>query len=132
MGLESKKQETLNLDELHKIYFVGIGGIGMSALARYFNGLGCEVHGYDKTETTLTRKLVEEGMEIHYEDELKYIPKGIDLVIYTPAIPSDHKELNYFFSEGFTVLKRAEVLGLISRNRKTIAIAGTHGKTSTS
>ncbi len=121
----------MNLNELHKIYFVGIGGIGMSALARYFNGLGCEVHGYDKTETSLTRKLVEEGMKIHFEDAVEKIPEGVDLVIYTPAIPKNHKELNYFFDHNFPVKKRAEVLGIISRNRKTIAIAGTHGKTST-
>ena len=129
---QSEKQQTLNLNEIHKIYFVGIGGIGMSALARYFNGLEIEVHGYDKTETNLTRKLTQEGMKIHYDDDLKYIPENVDLVIYTPAIPGDHKELNYFFEHGFPVLKRAEVLGLISRNRKTIAVAGTHGKTTTS
>ena len=122
----------MNLNELHKIYFVGIGGIGMSALARYFNGLGCEVHGYDKTATVLTGKLEQEGMKIHYEDDLKYMVDGIDLVIYTPAIPGDHKELNFFFENDYPVMKRAEVLGLISRNRKTIAIAGTHGKTTTS
>ena len=121
----------MNLNEIHKIYFVGIGGIGMSALARYFNGLGCEVHGYDKTETILTKKLVSEGMKIHYDDDVEKIPEGIDLVVYTPAIPKDHKELNYFLDHGFSVKKRAEVLGIISRNRKTIAIAGTHGKTST-
>ena len=121
----------MNLNEIHKIYFVGIGGIGMSALARYFNGLGCEVHGYDKTETILTKKLVSEGMKIHYDDDVEKIPEGIDLVVYTPAIPKDHKELNYFLDHDFSVKKRAEVLGIISRNRKTIAIAGTHGKTST-
>ncbi len=121
----------MNLNEIHKIYFVGIGGIGMSALARYFNGLGCEVHGYDKTATNLTRKLVEEGMKIHYDDAVEKIPEAVDLVVYTPAIPKDHKELNYFFDQDFPVKKRAEVLGIISRNRKTIAIAGTHGKTST-
>lgn len=103
----------------------------MSALARYFNGLGCEIHGYDKTETTLTIKLAQEGMKIHYDDAVEKIPEAIDLVIYTPAIPKDHKELNYFFDHGFSVKKRAEVLGIISQNRKTIAIAGTHGKTST-
>lgn len=121
----------MNLNEIHKIYFVGVGGIGMSALARYFNGLGCEVHGYDKTETILTRKLAQEGIKIHYDDAIENIPKGVDLVIYTPAIPKDHKELNYFFDHDFPVKKRAEVLGIISQNRKTIAIAGTHGKTST-
>ena len=122
----------MNLNDIHKIYFIGVGGIGMSALARYFNGLGCEVLGYDKTETVLTKKLVQEGIIIHYEDDLKYIPEQVDLVIYTPAVPADHKELNYFKANGFPVKKRAEVLGMISRNRQTIGIAGTHGKTTTS
>jgi UDP-N-acetylmuramate--alanine ligase len=122
----------LNLNDIHKIYFIGVGGIGMSALARYFNGLGYEVLGYDKTETVLTKKLVQEGIIIHYEDDLKYIPEQVDLVIYTPAVPANHKELNYFRANGFPVKKRAEVLGMISRNRQTIGIAGTHGKTTTS
>ncbi len=122
----------MKLEQLHKIYFVGIGGIGMSALARYFNSLGIEVHGYDKVETVLTKELVKEGMKVHYDDNVQKIPEGLDLVVYTPAIPKDHKELNYFWDNGYEVLKRAEVLGLISRNRKTIAVAGTHGKTTTS
>ncbi len=122
----------MNLNDLHRLYFIGIGGIGMSALARYFNGLGCEVHGYDKTETILTKKLVQEGIEIHYEDDLKYIPEAVDLVIYTPAVPEDHSELSYFKANGYPVKKRAEVLGIISRSRQTIGVAGTHGKTTTS
>jgi UDP-N-acetylmuramate--alanine ligase len=122
----------LNLNDVHKIYFIGVGGIGMSALARYFNGLGCEVHGYDKTETVLTKKLAQEGIIIHYQDDLKYIPQQVDLVIYTPAVPGDHRELNYFKTNGFLVKKRAEILGLISRDQQTIGIAGTHGKTTTS
>lgn len=122
----------MNLDATNTLYFIGVGGIGMSALARYYKGLGCEVHGYDKTETSLTKKLVQEGIIIHYEDDLKYIPDQVDLVIYTPAVPKDHKELNYFISNGFEVKKRAEVLGMISRNRQAIGIAGTHGKTTTS
>ncbi len=121
----------MNLDDVHRIYFVGIGGIGMSALARYFKAKGCEVYGYDKTETALTRKLVQEGMKIHYDDDIERIPDKLDLVVYTPAIPKDLKELGYFFENHFQVKKRAEVLGMISRDRKTIAIAGTHGKTST-
>jgi UDP-N-acetylmuramate--alanine ligase len=104
----------------------------MSALARYFNGLGIEVHGYDKTETNLTKKLVDEGIKIHYEDNLKYIPEDVDLVVYTPAVPKDHKELRYFQEHDYIIKKRAEVLGIISRNRQTIGIAGTHGKTTTS
>jgi UDP-N-acetylmuramate--alanine ligase len=122
----------MKLDGLKKIYFVGIGGIGMSALARYFNSLGIEVFGYDKVETVLTKALVTEGMQIHYEDDVTQIPKGIDLVVYTPAIPKGHQELNYFWAQNYPVKKRAEVLGIISKNRKTIGVAGTHGKTTTS
>jgi UDP-N-acetylmuramate--alanine ligase len=121
----------MNLNEIKKIYFIGIGGIGMSAVARYFNERGVEVFGYDKTETTLTKKLAEEGMKIHFEEDLNQIPEGIDVVVYTPAVPATHTELVYFKEEGFEVIKRAEALGIISRGMKTIAIAGTHGKTST-
>lgn len=116
-----------------KIYFIGIGGIGMSAIARYFLDSGKEVYGYDKTSTVLTQQLEAEGMKIHYEDDIKYIPKeGIELVVWTPAIPKDHKELNWFLENGFTPKKRAEVLGLISKQKKTVAVGGTHGKTTTS
>ena len=83
----------MNLSDIKKVYFVGIGGIGMSALARYFHGRGVAVHGYDKTETQLTKKLVEEGMHIHYEEAVEKIPEGIDLVILTPAVPASHREL---------------------------------------
>ncbi len=121
----------MRLEDLHKVYFVGIGGIGMSAIARYFNQLGIEIHGYDKTETTLTKKLVAEGMNIHYEENVNQIPENIDLVVYTPAVPKSHAELVYFWENDFPVKKRAEVLGIISRSKKAIAIAGTHGKTST-
>ncbi len=122
----------MNIDKLKCIYFVGIGGIGMSALARYFKGLGAEVHGYDKTETTLTKKLVEEGMQIHYEEDVNKIPAEVDLVVWTPAVPKEHTELQHFHNQGIPVKKRSEVLGIISRNRRCIAIAGTHGKTTTS
>lgn len=122
----------MKLNDIKKIYFVGIGGIGMSALARYFMGLGIEIFGYDKTETVLTKTLEKEGMKVHYEDDVRHIPSGIDLVIYTPAIPKNHTELNYFWNNNYPVKKRAEVLGIISKNRKTIAVAGTHGKTTTS
>ena len=122
----------MNLKHIHNVYFIGIGGIGMSALARYFNGLGKNIFGYDKTETELTRKLVEEGMQIHYNDLSEAVRSDIDLVVYTPAIPGDHGELNYFKRNDYPVRKRAEVLGIISRSRKTIGVAGTHGKTSTS
>lgn len=122
----------MKLEGLKKIYFVGIGGIGMSALARYFNSLGIEIFGYDKVETVLTKALVAEGMKVHYKDDIQQIPVGIDLVVYTPAIPKTHQELNYFWEQNYPVKKRAEVLGIISKNRKTIGVAGTHGKTTTS
>lgn len=121
----------MELDRLNCVYFIGIGGIGMSALARYFNSLGIEVAGYDRTETTLTKKLVEEGMTIHYEADISQLPQQIDLVVYTPAVPEKMEELVYLRSKGHEPLKRAAVLGLISRSRKTIGVAGTHGKTST-
>lgn len=114
-----------------KLYFLGIGGIGMSAIARYFNGLGVEIHGYDKTQTELTRNLEKEGMKIHYDENVSKIPKGLDLVIWTPAIPKEHKELIWFRENNFELKKRAEVLGIISRAKRTAAVAGTHGKTST-
>lgn len=104
----------------------------MSAIARYFNGRGMEIFGYDKTETALTKKLVNEGMTIHYEEDPSQIPDGVDLVVWTPAVPEEHLELKYFLTIGIPVKKRAEVLGIISRNNRTIAIAGTHGKTTTS
>lgn len=122
----------MDLNSIKKVYFLGLGGIGMSALARYFHGRGVAVHGYDKTETLLTKKLVEEGMSIHYSEDLGQIPPGIDLVILTPAVPQNHLELQYFQQNGFPIKKRAEVLGLISRSMKTVAVAGTHGKTTTS
>ena len=121
----------MELEHVRKIYFIGIGGIGMSALARYFRQRGKEIAGYDRTETALTRKLAAEGMQIHYVDDPQQIPAQIDLVVYTPAVPADHRELQYFRREGFPVLKRAEVLGLISRHSRTLAVAGTHGKTTT-
>jgi UDP-N-acetylmuramate--alanine ligase len=122
----------MDFSSIKKIYFVGIGGIGMSALARYFNGLGMKIWGYDRVRTDLTVELEAEGMDIHYHEDMSLIPEGIDLVIYTPAIPKEHTELLYFRAHSYIIMKRAEVLGLISRNRKTIAVAGTHGKTSTS
>ena len=122
----------MNLIDIKKIYFVGIGGIGMSALARYFLLRGVEVYGYDKTETILTKELAAEGMKVHYTDDVALVPPNVDLVVYTPAIPKEHKELNYFLSNNILVKKRSEVLGIISQSMKCIAVAGTHGKTSTS
>ncbi len=120
-----------NLNDIQKLYFIGIGGIGMSALARYFKGRNVEVHGYDKTKTSLTEKLSAEGMNIHYEEDIAQIPEGIDAVVWTPAVPKDHQELVWFREQDYEVLKRSEMLGVISRSKKTIAIAGTHGKTTT-
>jgi len=122
----------MNLNDLRTLYFIGIGGIGMSALARYFKGRGLAVSGYDKTETPLTKALAEEGILVHYSEDLSQIPPAVDLVVYTPAVPADHKELVHLQAMGTPVKKRAEVLGIISRGMKTIAVAGTHGKTTTS
>lgn len=122
----------MNFSEINRIFFLGIGGIGMSALARYFKTRGMEIFGYDRTETTLTKTLVDEGMKIHYEDNPELIPDGIDLVVWTPAIPADNEERRFFEHRNIPMKKRAEVLGIISKNSRTIAIAGTHGKTTTS
>jgi UDP-N-acetylmuramate--alanine ligase len=112
------------------VYFLGIGGIGMSALARYFKQQGYPVYGYDAAATPLTHRLEEEGMIIHYREDIAQIPDNVERVIYTPAIPETHQELRYFKAQGFRLEKRAEVIGEISRGLFTIAIAGTHGKTS--
>jgi UDP-N-acetylmuramate--alanine ligase len=122
----------VQLENLNSVYFIGIGGIGMSALARYFHTKGVAVSGYDKTETVLTKKLKNEGIAIHYVDDINLLPKDIDLVVYTPAVPKDHGELLHLQNKALPVLKRAEVLGIISRMQKTIAVGGTHGKTTTS
>ena len=111
------------------IYFLGIGGIGMSALARYFYQKGCEVSGYDKTPSPLTKRLEEEGILIHYEDNPELIPDNVDFVVLTPAIPADSLELNYLREKNVRIIKRAEVLGEISRQCRSVAVAGSHGKT---
>lgn len=118
--------------KLKHIYFLGIGGIGMSAIARYFMAKGIKVSGYDKTVTPLTIQLQKEGIQIHFEEDLNLLANDIDIVIYTPAIPSDHKELIFFRENNFNLYKRSEVLGLITQNSKGIGIAGTHGKTTIS
>jgi UDP-N-acetylmuramate--alanine ligase len=123
--------------DIRAVYLIGAGGIGMSALARYYIHLGLVVAGYDKTPTELTRRLEKEGMLIHYEEDIDEIPhacrqKESCLVIYTPAIPDDHKEMAYFRENGFELHKRAEVLGLLTRQMKGLCVAGTHGKTTTS
>ncbi|AEE49050.1 UDP-N-acetylmuramate--L-alanine ligase [Haliscomenobacter hydrossis] len=122
----------LDLQDIKRLYFIGIGGIGMSAIARYFLQRGVEVHGYDRTSTELTRALEAEGMQVHYDEDVNKIPAGVDLVVYTPAVPTSHAEYQYFLTQGTPIKKRAEVLGIISRGMKTVAIAGTHGKTTTS
>ena len=127
----------MELQNIKSVYFIGIGGIGMSAIARYFNHRGLIVAGYDKTTTVLTRKLEEEGMILHYKDDVEQIPNACrdpksTLVVFTPAIPKDHKELNYFRNNGFEVQKRAQVLGILTRAYKGLCVAGTHGKTTTS
>lgn len=119
----------MNTIAKQNIYFLGIGGIGMSALARYFHKKGCSVSGYDKTPSPLTERLEKEGMTIHYEDNPDLIPDDIDFVVLTPAIPSDSLELNHLREKNIKIIKRAEVLGEISRHCKSIAVAGSHGKT---
>ena len=119
----------MNTIAKQNIYFLGIGGIGMCALARYFHKKGCSVSGYDKTPSPLTERLEKEGMTIHYEDNPDLIPDDIDFVVLTPAIPSDSLELNYLRERNIKIIKRAEVLGEISRHCKSIAVAGSHGKT---
>jgi UDP-N-acetylmuramate--alanine ligase len=126
----------LNLNQIHNVYFIGIGGIGMSALARYFIAANKNVAGYDKTKTEITDALEDLGADIHFSDNLaiidkKYLNNEKTLVVYTPAIPNSHTELNYFITNKFQVLKRSEVLGLITENTICLAVAGTHGKTTT-
>ncbi len=127
----------MELKDIKAVYFVGAGGIGMSAIARYFMHKGAVVAGYDKTPSALTAQLEREGMLIHYKEDLDEIPhvcrnKEQCLVVYTPAIPESHKELAYFRANGFTVEKRAQVLGTLTRSHKGLCVAGTHGKTTTS
>lgn len=122
----------MELDNCKTIYFLGIGGVGMSALARYFLWRGVSIHGYDKTPTSLTGELINEGMNIHFEEDISAIPAETDLVVYTPAIPENHKEFQYFKEKQIPVKKRSEVLGMISQAFRTFAVAGTHGKTTTS
>jgi UDP-N-acetylmuramate--alanine ligase len=131
-------QNEVKLEHYNNIYFLGIGGIGMSALARWFIKKGLRVSGYDRTATVLTTALQQEGMNIHFDDGVEFIPKEVidekdkTLVIFTPAIPADHKEHNFLKEKGYTIHKRSEVLGLISKDYVTVGVAGTHGKTTTS
>ena len=127
----------MEIKDIKSVYFVGAGGIGMSAIARYFISCGMVVAGYDKTPSDLTRQLEKEGMLIHYQENVEEIPhacrqKESCLVIYTPAIPAEHKELQYFRKNGFEIQKRAQVLGTLTKQHKGLCVAGTHGKTTTS
>lgn len=118
-------------EKVKSVYLLGIGGIGMSALAKYFLGKGASVSGYDLTPSVITDELISLGINIHFIDDFQFIPNHVDLVIYTPAIPKSHNELNYFIQHKIKLLKRSEVLGVITNDYKTIAISGTHGKTTT-
>src|SRR5690606_1132838 len=128
----------MKLSEIKRVYLVGIGGIGMSGLARYFRRRGCLVSGYDRTPTALTSALIHEGIPVSFEDKIETIPDAFrqrdeqTLIIYTPAVPKDAAILNYFKDKGFELKKRSEVLGIISKEKFTIAVGGTHGKTTTS
>ncbi|HAN64837.1 MAG TPA: UDP-N-acetylmuramate--L-alanine ligase [Chitinophagaceae bacterium] len=122
----------MQLSNISSVYFLGIGGIGMSALARYFMSKGVKVSGYDRTATELTRQLEAEGMSIHYMDDISLADPDPGLVVFTPAIPSDHGELNYYRAQGFPMMKRSQVLGLITGETFSVCVAGTHGKTTTS
>ena len=120
-----------NIANIKRVYFIGIGGIGMSALARYFHSKGIAVSGYDKAETALKKALVKEGIPVHYEEDAEGAPKDADWVVFTPAVPADHKELNYYRANGYPVMKRSEVLQQITESSFNICVAGTHGKTTT-
>ncbi|WP_405383734.1 UDP-N-acetylmuramate--L-alanine ligase [Maribacter sp. LLG6340-A2] len=128
----------MNVTQIHRVYFIGIGGIGMSALARYFAFINKAVAGYDKTETPLTQELVSSGIDVHYVDDMDSVAEEYKndpehtLVVYTPAVPASHKEYQFFLQNGFTIKKRSEVLGLITKESFCFAVAGTHGKTTTS
>jgi UDP-N-acetylmuramate--alanine ligase len=124
----------MDFSSIHNVYFVGAGGIGMSAIARFFNALGKNVAGYDKVSKPLTTELISEGIKIHFDDNISSIPEDFKnkentLVIYTPAIPKNLKEYNFFLQNNFVIKKRSEVLGMLSREQKCLAVAGTHGKT---
>ena len=127
----------MEINQIKSVYFIGAGGIGMSALVRYFLSKGKNVAGYDRTPSELTEKLIEEGAKIHYTEDIKLIPeecldKSSTLVVLTPAIPKEHAELNFFIDGNFEIQKRAQVLGTITKSSKGLCVAGTHGKTTTS
>ncbi len=131
-NLKVAKFSLQGAEGIGSIFFIGIGGIGMSALARYFNSKNVAVSGYDKTATTLTKQLISEGIKVYYEDNIEFIDKNAQLIVYTPAIPKDSKMLNYYLQNNYTVVKRSDVLGAITNSSFNICVAGTHGKTTTS
>ncbi|HUS03079.1 MAG TPA: UDP-N-acetylmuramate--L-alanine ligase [Chitinophagaceae bacterium] len=122
----------VDLKNISRVYFIGIGGIGMSALARYFSSRGVTVSGYDKTETNLSKQLEEEGINIHYTDDINLLDRDAEWVVYTPAVPKEHREFSYYQKNNYTLLKRSDVLGKITEDSFNICIAGTHGKTTIS
>lgn len=122
----------ITLNDIKAVYFIGIGGIGMSALARFFNENGVRVSGYDKTQTALTIQLEQEGLSIDFVDDVTHLPKDVQLVVYTPAIPKDHKGYQYYLSNGFRVVKRSDVLQIITQDTFNVCVSGTHGKTTIS
>ncbi len=122
----------MNIREINRVYFIGVGGIGMSALARFFREQGARVIGYDRTETALTKQLVAEGIEIHYADDVQLLDKEAQLVVYTPAIPKDHTEYNWYLNNHYPIFKRSDVLQSITQSMHAITVAGTHGKTTIS
>ncbi len=127
----------MDANNIESVYFIGAGGIGMSALVRYFLSKGKKVAGYDRTPSELTEKLIEEGANIHYDDNVELIPSDFcnpqtTLVVYTPAIPDTHSELSYFRKNGYSIQKRAQILGMLTQTEKGLCVAGTHGKTTTS
>ena len=122
----------LDIKNISRVYFIGIGGIGMSALARYFSSKGVTVSGYDKTETNLSKQLQQEGINIHYTDDINLLDTDAQLIVYTPAVPKEHKEFIYYQQNNYTLLKRSDVLGRITDDSFNICVAGTHGKTTIS
>ena len=122
----------MDVQNISRIYFIGIGGIGMSALARYYHSRNATVSGYDKTPSALTQQMESSGIKIHYEDNVELLDKNAQLVVYTPAVPKDHRELNYYLNNSYTVIKRSVLLGEITKSTFNICIAGTHGKTTIS
>jgi UDP-N-acetylmuramate--alanine ligase len=126
------RERMIELKDIKQVYFIGIGGIGMSAIARFFNEKGVKVRGYDKTVTPLTAQLEAEGIEVHYNEDVERISKDVQLVVYTPAIPKEHQEYQYYLQNGYSVVKRSDVLQIITQSSLNICVAGTHGKTTIS